>query len=96
MPEPLVVFISQFVAIFLLGIQSRNVNLKQYVPAAITSFLLGVTGFIVTGIVAKVYMDFSSNGVTPTLIAFLLAGPLGICTSIWAHPILTRKRENEG
>jgi hypothetical protein len=90
MHQTLIVFIAQFFLIMLLGLQSINVNRGQKLLAAITSLLLGVSGFFVTGIVAQVYQQFQSQGVTITLIAFLAAGPLGIITSIFIHPYLRR------
>lgn len=81
------IFIAQFLMIFLLGLQSINVNRGHKLIAALTSFGLGVAGFYVTGTIAQAYQEgmFSS-----TFISFIFAGPCGIVCSMFAHPHLVK------
>lgn len=81
------VFGAQFVMIFLLGIQSLNVNGKHYVSAAITSALLGVFGFYLTGTIAAAHQQGMFSVIWWS---FVTAGPLGIITSMKLHPVLVR------
>jgi len=79
------IFLAQFIMIMLLGLQSINVNRGDKVMAAITSFLLGICGFYVTGSVAKAYVDGIMSSV---FVAYLIAGPLGIVTSMYMYPVI--------
>lgn len=88
------VFISQFILILLMGLQSLNIRDGRYIPAAITSFLIGVFGYYITAQIAIVQDMF-----TTVWWFYVIAGPLGIVTSIWLHPklvkLLTKKKEQE-
>jgi len=87
MPPELKIFAAQFVVIWMLGLQSINVNRGHYVLAALTSFGLGIVGFYVTGVVAMVFQ----NGMLNTMfISFIVAGPCGIVTSMWTHKHISR------
>lgn len=80
--ECVLVFTAQFFAVFLLGIQSLNVRDGRYIAAAITSFLLGVFGFVSTSIVgSKEVVDI----VTSSGLSFLFAGPIGIVSAMASH-----------
>ena len=81
------VFVAQFVLIFLLGIQSLNVNRGHYFLAGLTSLMLGVVGFYITGTVAAAHKEGMYSGVWW---AFIIGGPLGIITSMKLHPIIHR------
>lgn len=87
MIEAVQIFISQYFMIMLLGLQSLNVNQGKKLAAAITSMLLGICGFVVTGIIAQAYQD---GFLTLTFASFFIAGPLGIVSSIIVHPKLKR------
>lgn len=80
------VFVAQYGTVLLLGLQSLNVNQRRYVAAAITSLLLGVAGFFTTSVIG------AAKGMTLSALwwSFVLAGPCGIVTAIWAHPALIR------
>ena len=71
-------WLSQFVGIFLAGLQSRNVNRGRYLGAASTSAMLaGAQVALIHGLVTA-----------PPLLAFLLlatAGPSGICSAMAFH-----------
>jgi hypothetical protein len=77
------VFIAQLFYIFLLGIQSRNVRDGQMVAAAVTSGMLGVCGLYMTSEIAKAAT--SGEGAVTLAIAYVAAGPCGICLAIWLH-----------
>lgn len=81
MKEALIVFVAQYVYVVLLGLQSLNVNYGHRVAAGVTSGILGAIGFQLTGTIA------AAAGTTGSLIwfAFVLAGPLGIVTSMELH-----------
>jgi len=66
-----------FLATFALGFQSRNVNTGQYGAAAITSFFIGGTHLVL-------YKALPDGGLLACS-AYLIAGPLGITASMWAH-----------
>ena len=80
--QALLVFVCQFSMIFLLGIQSLNVRDGKKLSAAITSLLLGITGWFITGTISSVYHE---GMLSMVFFAFILSGPLGISFSIWLH-----------
>jgi len=75
--DALMIFSATFVTVFALGLQSRNVNTHQYKAAAMTSFAIGGAHLVLY----KVLPD--SDAITA--VAFLLAGPLAITASMYAH-----------
>lgn len=77
------VFIAQMFYIFLLGIQSRNIRDGQMVGAAMVSIALGVCGLYMTAEIAKAATG--GDGAISLAIAYVAAGPCGICLAIWAH-----------
>ena len=81
------VFISNFVLVFLLGVQGRFVRDSQYVHAAVTSCMLGVAGYYTTMQIAIVKEMFTS-----VYWAYLTAGPLAIMLSIFVHDKWFNKR----
>ena len=86
------VFVAQYISILLLGIQSLNVRDEKYLASAITSLLLGVSGWYVTGVVASA---FSQGLNSSTFYAFLLAGPCGITSSGALYKRMTRSKHND-
>ena len=88
MTDCILIFICQFLFIFLLGIQQQNVTGRHYLAAAITSFILGVTGFYTMAVIAEMGKlgMFSPEG-----ISYLLAGPLAIVVAIWSHDKLIKR-----
>ncbi len=83
----LIIFVSQFCLVMLLGLQSMNVQGGHKLAAAITSFLLGVSGYVVTGMSAQAYKD---GFLSTIFLAFVIAGPCGIVTSMYLHPYLRK------
>ena len=84
----LALFVSTFVLVFALGLQSLNVNGRHYALAFFTSFAIGAGNLVL--------FKLAPDATGLEIAAFMLGGPLGICTSIWAHPFLVmRSRPRE-
>lgn len=82
------IFVAQFSMIFLLGVQQLNVRDGHYIGAAITSLLLGVTGFTITSIVGKLQLE---DLLRPIGVTFLVAGPIGITAAMYSHDWLVKQ-----
>jgi hypothetical protein len=81
----LIVFVSQFMLVFLLGFQQMNVMRGFYFQAALTSFLLGLSGWATITIVSKFQVtDF----LTLLFFAYIVAGPLAIISAMKLHRVL--------
>lgn len=80
--NPVLVFLSQFVYVMLLGLQSRNVRDGQTFAACVTSTFLGFLGVFLMGSIARVMVDGGSYWI---IFAYVAAGPCGIATAIWMH-----------
>lgn len=78
----LILFVSTFVLVFALGLQSLNVNNGHHYAAAITSFAIGAMQMVLF----KLAPDASWSEIA----AFLTGGPFGIVSSMWAHPRLAK------
>jgi hypothetical protein len=78
----LTLFISTFVLVFALGLQSLNVNNGHRIAAALTSFVIGSGQMIL--------FKLAPNASWTEIIAFLLGCPFGIVSSMWAHPRLVQ------
>jgi hypothetical protein len=85
--EALIIFISQFAVVFLLGIQSLMVRDSHCVGAAVGSLFIGVSQFFVFSIVGGLS---ATDMVTAQGLSFLLAGPLAIVASIKTHPYMVK------
>lgn len=72
-------FLSSLFMVFLLGIQSLNVNGGHYLAAALTSFLIGICNFFVLR-----YVPNSNFSLLPAA-AYVAGGPIGIVVSMWFH-----------
>jgi hypothetical protein len=77
MSTALLVFVSTFVAVFALGLQSLNVNQGHYLAAAATSLLISA------GHIAL--YRYLPSGSLPELAAYLAGGVTGITSSMWFH-----------
>lgn len=89
--EPLAVFLCQLAYVFLLGFQSRNVRDGQFLWAAATSGILGAGGLFMTSIIARSAM---LGGDIWLAIAYIAAGPCGICLAMHSHDKLSGRIEN--
>lgn len=78
----LLLFISTFVLVFALGIQSLNVNNGHRMAAMFTSFFIGTSQMVLFKLAPEAnWMEVA---------AFLMGGPFGIYASMVAHPHLVR------
>ena len=78
----LTLFASTFVLVFALGAQSLNVNNGHYIAAALTSFVIGSGQMVL--------FKLAPNASWTEIASFLLGGPFGIMSSMWAHPRLAK------
>jgi hypothetical protein len=78
----LLLFVSTFVLVFALGLQSLNVNGGHYVAAFCTSFGIGAAHLVLY----KLAPDASGLDI----VAYLAGGPFGIITAMKAHPYIRR------
>lgn len=77
-------FVSTFVLVFALGLQSLNVNGGHYLAAFLTSFLIGGANLVV--------LKLAPNATPTEIIAYLSGGPLGIVASMAAHRRVVRRK----
>lgn len=70
-------FASTFALVFFLGLQSLNVNNGRHAAAFITSFGIGAGQLVLY----KLAPDAGGMEIA----AYLIGGPFGIITSMWAH-----------
>lgn len=75
--EALSLFVSTFVLVFALGLQSLNVNAGFYRLAFINSFLIGATQMVL--------LKLGPNAGNVEIFAYLCGGPFGIITSMYVH-----------
>ncbi len=80
----LLLFLSQFAVVFLLGLQSQSVRDSRYTPAAITSLLIGAFQAFQWKIMPQASIVEMS--------VWLTAGPLAIVAAIWLHPKIIKRR----
>ena len=83
----LIIFISQFLVVFILGMQSQMVRDKNIAGAGVGSLLIGISQFFVFSIIGSMGAD---DLLRPEGLAFLLSGPLAIVTSIKVHPYIVK------
>lgn len=80
----LLIFLSSLLIVFLLGLQSLNVNGGYKVLAAITSFGVGMCNFYILKQIPK-----ETSG-DMAAIAYLAGGPIGIVLSMKSHAFITK------
>ena len=73
----LVIFASTFILVFALGFQSLNVNNGHYRAAFLTSFAIAASNLVLFKTVPQAD--------TMQIIAYLMAGPCAIVSSMWTH-----------
>lgn len=78
----LTLFLSSFLLVFALGLQSLNVNGGHYAAAFFTSFLIGAGNLIV--------LKLAPNAGPTEMLAYLAGGPLGIICSMVFHAYAKR------
>ena len=87
MIDNLILFVSQFLLVFLLGFQSLNVVRGYYVLAFLTSMLLGVAGWFTINIVANASMY---DVLSITFIVYIFAGPIAIISAMRVHELIRK------
>lgn len=85
----LLMFGSSFFMVFLLGLQSKNVNQGHYLAAIITSFGISVANFL--------FVKYAAAGDYLVFAVCATGGCCGIAASIWfyKHVIERRQRRNQ-
>lgn len=73
----LALFVSTFLLVFALGLQSLNVNGGHYSAAFCTSFLIGTANLAV--------LKLAPNATGTEIAAYLSGGPLGILCAMKFH-----------
>lgn len=78
------IFISQFLTIFLLGLQSLMVRDHIYTGAFIGSLLIGMCQFYIYNVTQTI------DVYTTHWFVFIFSGPFAIVSSMWSHPRLMK------
>ena len=81
------IFLATFVTVFCLGFQSLNVNRGHYFSAMITSLAIGSSHIVL--------YKYLPDGSLADCLAYLMAGPLAITSSMWAHDRWMNKKSVE-
>ncbi len=87
MKNEIILFLSQFALVFLIGFQSQNVRDNRYFGSAVCSFLLGLSQCF--------QWRLMPNATTVEMAVWLFAGPLAIMCAIWAHPRIFKARKGK-
>jgi hypothetical protein len=93
--EIFILFVGQFLMIYVLGLQSLMVRDNNYIGAAIGSTLIGISQFYLTSLISS--MGLESIG-TVAWYVFVVAGPLAIVASMKTHPFiaqLTKRKDKK-
>lgn len=78
------IFLGNFTVVFLLGIQSRNVQAGRYLAAVLVSAGINISNFI--------FVKFAANGAGAVLAISTLGGCCGIASAIWFYQhVIERK-----
>jgi len=75
-------FVSTYVLVFALGVQSLNVNGGHRAAAFFTSLVIGVSNLVL--------FKLAPNAGALEIAAYLAGGPLGIVSAMKAHPYVVR------
>lgn len=87
-------FVSNFVLVFLLGLQSKNVNAGRYMAAVTTSFGISVANFIFVKYAAAGSYDVSRCALPAAVPA--LRSPSGSTSISWKNDIMAKENNNAG
>lgn len=79
----LTLFISAFVAVFLLGLQSQFVRDKQVIQSFVTSLGIGTCQVLA--------LKLTPNADLTGTLLFILGGALGIVVSIYVHTYISKR-----
>lgn len=78
-------FVSNFFVVFLLGMQSKNVQQSRYVAAIATSFGISVA--------QAMFVQYVAAGDITAFLVCAAGGCVGIAAAIWTHDRLLTKRK---
>jgi hypothetical protein len=79
-------FVSSFIVVFLLGLQSRNVVAGRYLAAILTSAGINISQFI--------FVKFAAAGHMDVLAVTTMGGCSGIAFAIWFYQnVIERKKK---
>jgi hypothetical protein len=84
--DALIIFLGNFTVVFLLGIQSRNVQAGRYLAAVLTSAGINVSNFI--------FVKYAANGALSVLGVSTIGGCAGIATAIWFYQHVIERKFN--
>lgn len=87
MTTAMIIFISQFAVVYLLGIQSLMVRDANCVGAAAGAIFIAISQFCVFSIIGSFA---ASDLLTLNGLAFLCAAPVAIVASIKTHPYMVK------
>lgn len=82
-----VMFWGNFVLVFLLGLQSKNVMHARYVAAVVTSFGISVSQFI--------FVKYAATGSYDVFAVCAAGGCAGIAASIWFYKHIMERKKRE-
>jgi hypothetical protein len=86
MAEYFLMFASSFFTVFLLGLQSRNVNTANYLAAIVTSFGISIANFT--------FVKFVATGSYDVFVVCATGGCMGIASSIWFYKNLMERKKH--
>lgn len=80
-------FAASFFSVFLLGLQSKNVNQSRYVAAIVTSFGISVANFI--------FIKYAAAGSLVAFFVLATGGCTGIASSIWFYDKVMKRKKSD-
>lgn len=84
--ETAIIFLGNFCVVFLLGLQSRNVQAGRYLAAVLVSAGINVSNFI--------FVKYAANGALEVLGVSTLGGCMGIASAIWFYQNVMERNYN--
>lgn len=82
----LIMFGTCFLQVFLLGLQSKNVNQGRYAAAVVTSFGISVANFT--------FVKYAAGGSMTAFVSTSVGGCCGIAASIWFYKNFMERKGN--
>jgi hypothetical protein len=81
-----IVFLGNFFVVFLLGLQSRNVQAGRYLAAVLVSAGINISNFI--------FVKYAAAGAADVLFISTLGGCSGIACAIWFYQSVIERKFN--
>jgi FtsH-binding integral membrane protein len=85
--DGVLMFVSNFFVVFLLGLQSKNVNQGHYMAAVITSLGISTANFT--------FIKYAAQGSYMTFAICAAGGCAGIAFSIWFYAKILEPRRSQ-